>query len=597
MKILSLEESEIDLGEYGPACEGFIDAVKSIFLKSDPQKRINEINKARYPNSGYIAKDLAKDLKLTYENPTWVEKNLSKEKGMIQVKLLGMANVNQKQITKPEEILKVAKEMFAVVNQIYEREKPFIQLRCKLIEKFKDEKDIDKIDAMWQQYKSQLMVTAVDRYRQTNKKPISALALAPGKRVSGWPVNLTDLKDQGFVNYPEHKTDGTFEAPNQSNAHEFAKVITELTDMAIQLDWLAQQASVPYWEIMEFDYNAYADADDVYSYLCSSQGNYEISDLAWDVEFTLGQIVCGLYIAMFDKHLVAKPANEGWVDRVKNVFTGKKAVEPVKYDGRRALAKVQDFLANPDNYTLSGTSFKTKDGLYLSLNGRAPLLAQMPSALEHTIKDAMSLDKTLVADMKSQLRICKPLIEQFERTCINAMDKEGNIDQAILDKAVEPLIAAVPKVKASYYNTFVTQDSLKCASWLGGNPFKYQTREYNGHEYFEDAERDGPIDVSAATNIDALKKLAEVLIKYSDASYPCWAEGMFEEAEDYWISYEFDRPVRHLDEYMNEVQFNAIHTVYSHESNSQSVQMSLSSEMMRLHSSLLHYFDATLVKK
>jgi hypothetical protein len=594
------EQPDIDLGHYGPACENFIDTIKNLFIKKKDSKeeRLKKLKGSSDPYMSIADKELERDLKLTYENSQWVETHLASNSGLVHVTALGVACVDGKQLTTPEEILKVAKEMFRVLNDIYNREKPFIQMRQKLIKQIQDETDPVKVEAVWTKYSKELLVTAADRYRQKVKKPTAAFGLNPeSKWMTTWPVDFNNPKNSSFGTYFPKRGDGRFVAPTPQNAKSFLNTIRELMDMAVQADWIGQQANIPYWDCLEVEYDDLENGDDIFSYLCSSQGEHEVTDLAYGIEGVFGMVICGLYIAMFDKHMVTKPANEGWVDRVKTMFGGRRATEPVKFEASKVHSKMQDFIANPDNYTFTGKKFTETDKLYLSIEGRPPALSHMPRVLEYTLREAAKLSVKFYKDAETHRRLCVPLIERFEKTMIDNMDKQGNVDQEILNKAMEPLIAAVPKAKTSYYYEFVKKDYQDCSSWLGGKPFNYAMKSFRGREYFEDIKRDAPSAIPAATDINSFTKLVQILLDSLEEFYPVWKDGRLLEDDENWVSYEFDRPVRHLWDMMSEVQQNAISTIYSFESNTESLGSTLAHELERLLNSLLHYINDSIVKK
>lgn len=594
------EEHDISLGEYGPACEGFIDTIKNLFFKKKDarQQRLKELKGAKDPYLNAADKELERDLKLTYDNPEWVAKHLAGNAGVIHITALGAACVDGKQLTTPEDVLRVAKGMFKVLNDIYQREKPFIELRCKLIKQIQNETDENKVHAVWKKHEQQLIVTAADRYRQKEKKPTPAFGTSPeNKWMTTWPVDYINPKRQEFASYLSGRGDGQFVAPTPQNAKSFLTTIREMMDMAIQADWIGQQAYVPYWDILDVSYDDLKDADDIFDYLCSSQGGHEVTDLAYGIENIFGIIISGLYIAMLDKHMVTKPATEGWVDRVKKVFGGRRAAESVKFDASRVHSKMEDFIANPDSYVLTGKKFSAGDKLYLSIDGRPPTLSHMPRVLERTLHDAAALGVKFYKDAEAQARLCRPLMERFEKTMIDNMDRQGNVDPEILNEAMLQLTAAVPKAKLTYFYQFAEKDYQDCVSWLGGKPFNFESRTYGNMTYFENTERDSATAIPAATDIKAVQKLVEVCLAHMEELAPSWKDDRFAYNDEHSISYEFDRPVRHLWDEMNEEQQSVISVIYSHEANTDALAALLEYEMNRLLNSLLHYINETIVKK
>ncbi len=297
------EQHDIDIGPYGPACEGFIDLVKGIFLKSKDERkeRLDKAKNARFPNASIIDKELEKDLKATYDNHEWVEKNLTGNSGTTKIKALTIAMSEGKNVTNPTEILKLAQAMANFVKEIARSEKPFIDLRCKLINEIKDEKDAAKVDAVWLKHAKVLSVTAADRCR-SKKKVIPAIGFNTKGR--SWPIDLSNPKDRGFNTHirSSDEGDGAFEVPTVKTAAEFAKTIRGIIDICMELDVIGRTHYVPYWDCLAAEYDDLEYGDEIFSYLCSSQGDYEVSDLADGLGYDLGHIACGLYIVMFDKH-------------------------------------------------------------------------------------------------------------------------------------------------------------------------------------------------------------------------------------------------------------------------------------------------------
>jgi hypothetical protein len=351
---------------------------------------------------------------------------------------------------------------------------------------------------------------------------------------------------------------------------------------------------VPYWDILDAEYDDMQYGDEVFSRICSSQGEEEVSDLAIAAYYDIGSIICGLYIAMFDKHMIAKqPANEGLFDWIKN---GRKLRSnpdgDYKFDTGRAFGNLKAFVASPDSFTLTGRDFTENDGLVLSLNGGQPRPDQLAYEFDKTVKSAGKLEKRFARDARNQARICGPLITRFEKTMIDNMDREGNVDQAILDQALEPIIAAKPQIQATYFHTFGKEQKM-CNSWLGGNPFNLIPMKSDDSLYYSDYVKETRVAVKAPDQ-KALLELATTLLQYSDDTLPFFKEGMFDEKEDDWIFYEFDRPVRHLADMMDENQLSAIHTLYSYDSNTEALHVALCSFMHKVYASCLKYIDMSI---
>lgn len=591
MKILSLEVADaLSSAQYGPACEGFVDSIKSFFTKDPVKLRVQMIKDEKYKSYTLLDKGLEKDLHNTYYNPGWTDKVLASNSGVTKQPLLAEANLNGVALSKPLEILAAAKAMLVIVKEIAAREKPFIEFRKNLIKRVQEITDAKQLDNIWEANSKQLSETAVDRYLKKYKKSFPALGISPQKQ--DWPVNYKNAKASEFTVYASFETDGTIELPTPATARDYADALLGLFDIAMQLTEIANETYIPYWDILEVEYDELEFGDEIFSYLCSDQSTKEVSDLAEGMEYTLSPIICGLYIAMFDKHLVAKPAVEGWVDRVKNVFNPKQQSDPpAKYDGTKAIGRVRGFLANPAEYRLSGKSFSADDKLYLSMYGKPPVLQSLPAAYEKTIKDAAKLSSVFAKDTVSQINMISPVIERFEKTVIDAMDEQGNLEQDVLDRAMLAVTAAIPKAKQSYYFTFAAS-SKQCDGYVGGNPFDFkQVKNGFTHEYTELT----PSAVPAAKDIETVRKLAEAFMNSSDKNHPWFKEDLFVDIDDLWANFNFDRPVRHLWEMMSEDQATAIGYIYSEEDNTSGLNSKLQQDMALVYTSMLKYLNDTIV--
>lgn len=603
MKTLIIpEQTDLDIGGYGPACEGFIDTIKGIFVKNPQKERAQALGKEKYVKIGFISKELENDLRLTYDNPKWIEKNLQGEGGVIKIKALEHANANGKALTNPGDIVKVAQGMLAFLRTVVQREKPYAERRLKLIKEIEKETDPAKVDAFWEAHEKELKVTAVDRMRTYVKKPVPGFGHA-GEEKDAWPFNFKDTRRDYFDTHGSFVTDGSIEAPTPANAQAYAKAIRELMDIVVELRELEKQVYIPYWDSgLSVEYDDLTHGDDLYSYLFSSQSSWdeEAQGLVAGAEYEIGVIICGLYIAMFDKHMVTRqPATEGWVDRVKNVFGGKPKHQVMRYHGTRALSKIKDFVENPDKYRLTGTSFGINESLLLSMDGKPPILTALPEVYTKTVTEASKLCVTLRKDAEAHARLCEPLIRQFEKTMIDNMDKDGNAEQEVLDKAMLPLIAAIPKARRSYYYEFAKKANDLCKNWLGGNPFHFTpVKRPDGETGMRnDYVKEQPVAVPALKDINLVKKIAEAVLALSDLDHPGFKDGLFDDMEDFWMDYEFDRPVRHLWEMMNEEQMEAINAIYSYEDNSQSMHGTVTWRLGKVYISMLKYLDFSLVAK
>lgn len=303
MKILNIpEQHDIDIGSYGLACEGFIDTIKSLFVKKDQTKeRINVLKKDSWEVFKTLENELESDLGRTYDSTEWVQKNLTSNPGFLSIKALETANFNGHELTKPEEIVKIAREMLNVLNDIANREKPFIEFRRKLTDKVDKMKDPKQVDKIWEENKKQLSTTAVDRQRQKYKKGFPAFGHSTIVGGSSWPVTYKDPKVNWFDGDPQIKTSGKIEAPTADNAKQFADAIRELMKICTESEKIWEETYISYWDSIGVAYDDLEYGNEIFTYLYSSQGDREVADLAYLVKYDIGHIIAGLYIAMFDK--------------------------------------------------------------------------------------------------------------------------------------------------------------------------------------------------------------------------------------------------------------------------------------------------------
>lgn len=610
MKQLTIpEQHDIDIGQYGPACEGFIDTIKKLFIKnSDPTKdRVEFIKRSKSMHVGHVESYLEKDLSSTYDNPAWVSKQLENNSGFITIPALSIANNGHKALTTPQDIIKVARAMFDVVKGIAQVEKPFFEHRKHLVSQIKNVTDAAKVDAFWLEHAKELSGTPVERFLKKNKKHFPSFGCADDGKYA-WPVNYSNPKETSFTLYGHIKTDGKFEAPTPQNAKIFANTIRELLDIAVKLYEISSTSYVPYWDILSAEYDDLKYGDEIYDYLCSSQSNWEISDLAISASNTVGIIICGLYIAMFDKHMPvpAKSANEGFLDifkkKEKKEKPERQTYEDYKKEREKLEQKLHDFYKNHQSFKLTGKSFTPGSHLHLSIGGKSPVIHALPGEVGKTFKSAYELSKKFKRDMLSHARIAKPLIDRFEKDMLAVMERDGSVPQEALDKAMLPIIAAKASLEKTYFNSF-SKDQHLANDWVGGNPFKMV-------EYKRDDGTVGWIDesynvsnpcvsVDKADRVETLIALFKEILPYTENN-GLWLnlDGPFDfDAKDIKrIDYEFDRPVRHLSEYMSQDQISAIFTLYSFENNTQAIFYTLCQHIEKVQESVLSYINGSIEK-
>lgn len=300
MKILQLiEERQIDIGDYGPACEGFIDKLKAFIFTGTGEEKANRLNSSNGHRIREVGKDLDRDLRRTYGNPEW-RKKLPTEERRVNAKLLGSANVDGKAITAPKELATAAERMMAVARKIYQQEKPHFELRQSLVAKIRrlDGKP-EEIDKLWLQYKEQLKVKPAERYVRAGGKPQPALGFDTKNPKAQWPVRGSG--EEGYNVYTSVTTPGEFITVTQANADEFVDAITELAKLIEECNKLSAESHIADGDDMPVDMDELKYGESIFTEICSSQSYVELSDMLWRLESEFCRLVGGLYILMFGK--------------------------------------------------------------------------------------------------------------------------------------------------------------------------------------------------------------------------------------------------------------------------------------------------------
>lgn len=604
MKVLSLDDTTDRFGEYGPACESFIDSFKKLFKHKSPQaERAEILHGAQYKELSVLSKDLDRDLRSTYENAGWVEKNLTDEKETVEVTALEHANLKGKALTDPREIVKAARAMMEVVHAIAAREQPHIELRRKLIARAVHIKDNAELDQLWVDNAKQLEQTAVERTRQQYKQALPALGC--DEKTHTWPLDYLDKRHSiEFTQFFGVKTSGKIEAPTRTSAREYADAVRQLMEIVVEAEKIAKDTYIPYWDSLDnaIEYDRLKYGDEIFGWLFSSQTANNVSDLAGGIAFELGPIICGLYIVMFDKKLVSKKvANEGFMDIFRSKEAAHKNNEAAyhyKFDSQKVFRRLKAFYAEPGQFQLTGKSFTPEDHLILSIRGHGANPAEIAKALATTWKEATAVNDRMAKDTVKFGRIVAPLIEHFEKTVIAAMDREGNLPQDVLDAAMKPLVANAQRARAANaWNTFHLEAS-KYDGWLGGNPVQMeQQRLRDGTSYF-DIKYDAPpqVPVGKARDAAQLRDILDVLFQYCDDadSFPDMKGSLDQYSVDEDTFFEFDRPVRHLWDVMNDVQRDAITAIYAHESTPGSLFTSICTREWDVAVSIMKYVDRSI---
>lgn len=600
------EQHDIDIGPYGPACEGFIDTVKDLIFKNPIKDRVTNLKSDKFGYSK-ICDELDKDLQSTYDNPGWIKKNLPESSGVADISALKIANANQKQITTPAELVKVANGMLSVIKEIAQREKPFIDYRRKLYKEIEKIKDAATVDAIWLKNEKQLKQTGAERAYQKYKKPIPAL----GGPVNGWPFRSDGKNSHGFSEL-FYKTEGTFELPSAANAKNYANAIRALADIAEELDAIGMETRIPYWDGLAVEYDDLKYGDEIYSKITTGQSG-DIEHLAFGASYTISRVIIGLYIAMFDKYAKVSPANEGLIgDAVNFIFPKKKKKAEEKpaqqsyddfYKQREKLEqKLKEFLDNPSGFRLTGKAYSAGAYMHLSINGRSPVITHLPAELAKTFKAAETLANKFKKDMKQHAGIAIPLMGQFEKDMLAVMEKDGSVPQEALDKAMLPIIAAKSKLDSTYFNSF-GKDQHIADHWVGGNPFKMISHKRNdGSIGWTDESYDikqPHVAVDKVDKIETLSAMLNAILPYMEDS-GLWVKsnGPFDTDSDdvKRPDYEFDRPVRHLSDYMSNEQTSAIYALYSFEENTQSLHYRLCDAIEKVLESVVVYISGSIEK-
>lgn len=309
MKVLTIpEESDFNLGHYDVACEGFVDVLKSMFSGERSRKKmVAKIKNTKWP---LALRDLDENLKwtlsATYQNPHWIKENLPEKSTTIQVPSLVYANASGKELTHPSEILKIAQSMVVVFKNIIRVEKPFIELRVKLMNQMNKASGNreEAADKLWLENKNVLMTTSATRYLKQDKKDHPALGR--NSRTDGeWPVPFKGSDDGGFsATGPRFKTSGSIEAPSQDNAQEYAVAIRSIVDMIREVLILSQECYIDDLEGFDINYNELKYGDDIFTHVCCTDSRDDVQHLGYYIHHVFSIIACGLYVTMFDKHEV-----------------------------------------------------------------------------------------------------------------------------------------------------------------------------------------------------------------------------------------------------------------------------------------------------
>lgn len=604
MKFLTVQdEGHVDLGQYGPACEGFVDAMKSLFSKKNKQEeRAQALSKDRYRAPTILMKELDKDLKVTYLNQAWVEKNLPEQSDSIKVPGLEFANVGGETLSSPPDILDIAKKMFDVVKAVSQAEQPYIQLRKRLIDKAVKIKSNEELDQLWLDNQEQLKYTAVDRAKQRYKNSMPALGY---DKTNPFPVSKED-----YWTWAGTRTAGTFTTPTKATAAKYAEALDGLMDIFRECEDIFQRDYIPYWDILDdaIEYDDLKYGEEIFSHLFSSQDEHNSFDLARNVADEIGVFVCSLYIAYFDKRLytapAAKPANESFSfrDILTHVFgsrtkkhdqsENKTAVAAPRFNSEAAFKKIAEFVQDPESFSLTGKDFTVADQLSLAINGHAPTAQQLGPALDSTFKEALKLANDLLKSSLDMKKVCQPLQEKFEKEMVAVMDDDGNVPKEALDAAMKPIVAAAQKVKSINMWGKIGESNSKYNNFVGGNPVELSVKKFNGMEYYSyDGEQPPKVAMKKPSDKAQLVAIAKVLLQYAEYNYGMDMKGSLgsDAWDDAWLDYEFDRPVRHLFDEMDDAQQYAILQIYPFESSSVSLLSSLSGRMERVASSALKY--------
>lgn len=287
------------------ANEGLVEAIKTLFHKRDHiQDRLREMKTTKNNDSFFrgLAKQAEVDMRSTYDNPNWVEANLPDVSRMVTVRLMNTANVNGKQLTTPEDVLKAVEVVFKVVIDIAAHEKPFIEKRQKLVKEIADKGDPAYADQLWEANEKDLLETAANRFLKRNKRNYPMIG-HDVSRSKEWPVAFNHKGDFGFsVYFALYKTDGTFQAPSKQNAKHYTEVLRKLLEMKSKLDEIHDKDTIPYWDSLNVAYDDLKYGDNITTYISSSQTVNEVAELAEGVSSEIERLIGGLYVVMFDKH-------------------------------------------------------------------------------------------------------------------------------------------------------------------------------------------------------------------------------------------------------------------------------------------------------
>lgn len=302
MKQINLDEYTNNPFQFTPACESFIDAIKSIFSGNNQHEETAEkLKKAQWPlKISELKKHLADDLSKTYNKADWINRNLPEKTTLIKISAMTIAIYDDKPLTSPAKVLSVARAMFTTYKEIAQNEKTYIELRKQLIQKIESSSNPNATaEKLWSENKNKLNATAADRWRAKKK---STPAFGSYSDVTkGWPAAVTAKANSGFSWESSKKGTGEFQIPSRANAKEYTDTILELFNIVQEIAKMREELYIPDWEGSGIDHDTLKDGDAIYTKIYSDDKICGVPQLGRLIEVEFARIITALYIVMFSK--------------------------------------------------------------------------------------------------------------------------------------------------------------------------------------------------------------------------------------------------------------------------------------------------------
>lgn len=207
-------------------------------------------------------------------NPTWVGKNLKLgEKNAYPSKI---AFINGKNEPNPEKLVAVLQEMFAAAQHTLKVLDPNIKLRQQLCKQMMSlNGNIEKADALYEQYKSKLVENPAEYYLAHGGKNIKeAVGQNPAAKVLGFPVLEIGDGYHVFESYYASShvpQDCALIGPTNQTAKQYAELILKVMTIWRGAEAALKTSNVPYWDASDLDYNELRYGDEIFAHIFVGQ--------------------------------------------------------------------------------------------------------------------------------------------------------------------------------------------------------------------------------------------------------------------------------------------------------------------------------------